>query len=121
MSQTVPVRRPSVVVGFVASVTAQLVMTVVGVWVVVFSEDDISTVSLLALWCVIGTLYEVVVLIVLGRIAKQPSVAGHRPARWETGRLARVISMTATILASLIGFTAAFQVLGPQNDPEVGT
>ncbi|WP_285113657.1 DUF1345 domain-containing protein [Leifsonia sp. fls2-241-R2A-40a] len=121
MSQTLPARRPSVVVGFVASLMVQLVMIVVGVWVVIFAEDDASTLLLLGIWCAIGTLYEITTLIVLGRVAKQPSVDGRRPARWETGRIARLVSMTATIFASLIGFTAAFEVLGPHNDPQTGS
>lgn len=121
MSQTPPQRRPWVVAGFVASLLVQLAMVVVGVWVVVFVEDDTSTLLLLALWCGIGTLYEIAVLVILGRIAQQRVTAGRRPARWETGRIARLISMTATILASLIGFTAAFEVLGPHNDPDVGS
>ena len=121
MSQTLPQRRPWVVTGFVASLVVQLAMVVVGVWVVIFVEDDTSTLLLLTLWCAIGTLYEVAVLVILGRIAQQRVTDGRRPARWETGPIARLISMTATILASLIGFTAAFEVLGPHNDPDVGS
>ncbi|MEN0085692.1 MAG: DUF1345 domain-containing protein [Leifsonia sp.] len=121
MSQTPPVRRPWVVTGFVASLIVQLAMVGVGVWVVVFVEDDTSTLLLLTLWCAIGTLYELAVLIILGRIAQQRVTDGRRPARWETGRVARLVSMTATILASLVGFTAAFEVLGPHNDADVGS
>lgn len=121
MSQTLPQRRPWVVTGFVASLVVQFAMVVVGVWVVIFVEDDTSTLLLLTLWCAIGTLYEVAVLVILGRIAQQRVTDGRRPARWETGRIARLISMTATILASLVGFTAAFEVLGPHNDADVGS
>jgi uncharacterized membrane protein len=123
MSQTAPARRPAIVVGLSASLAAQLVMIVVGIWVIVFTEDedDISTLTLLAVWCAIGTVYEVAVLIVLGRVAKRPARPGDRPARWETGRVSRLISMTATILSSLIGFTAAFQVLALHQDPTVGS
>lgn len=103
------------------SLLVQLVMIVVGVWLVVLSEDDDTTLLLLGLWCAIGTLYELVVLIVLGRAARRPVVDGDRPSRFEVGRVARLVSMTATILASLIGFTAAVQVLGLHNDPEVGS
>ncbi len=109
--------------GFAASLLAQLAMIVVGVWLVVLAEDDESILLLLAVWCAIGTLYEVAVLIVLGRLSKRPAGAGDRPrpSRLETGRLARTVSMTATILASLIGFTAAIQVLGLHNDPQIGS
>jgi uncharacterized membrane protein len=121
MSQSAPVRRPVAVVGLVASLLAQLAMIVVGVWVVVFSEDDATTLELLTVWCGIGTLYLLVVLIVLGRVAKRQAPQGRRPARWETGAVIRVVSMTATILASLIGLGAALQVLAFHNDPEVGS
>ncbi|WP_431220623.1 DUF1345 domain-containing protein [Leifsonia xyli] len=121
MSQSAPVRRPMAVLGFVASLLAQLAMIVVGVWLVVFSEDDATTLELLAAWCGIGTIYLIAVLIVLGRVAKRPPPPGGRPGRWETGRIARLVSMTATILASLIGVTAAVQVLVLHNDPQVGS
>lgn len=80
MSQTLPQRRPWVVTGFVASLVVQLAMVVVGVWVVIFVEDDTSTLLLLTLWCAIGTLYEVAVLVILGRIAQQ-RVTDGRPRR----------------------------------------
>lgn len=121
MPSPLAARRAPIVTGFVLSLLVQVAMIVVGVWLVLLAEDDDSTLLLLALWCVIGTLYEVVVLIVLGRAAKRPPIAGDRPTRFEVGRVARLVSMTATILASLIGFTAAVQVLGLHNDPDVGS
>ncbi len=121
MPSLLAARRAPIVTGFVLSLLVQVAMIVVGVWLVLLAEDDDSTLLLLALWCAIGTLYEVVVLIVLGRAAKRPPIAGDRPTRFEVGRVARVVSMTATILASLIGFTAAVQVLGLHNDPDVGS
>lgn len=108
-------------VGFGASIVAQLAMIVVGVWLLILSEDDATTIELLAIWCGIGTLYLIVVLFALGRIAKKPAPQGARPARWETGRIARLVSMTATILASLIGLGAAVQVLALHNDPQIGS
>lgn len=121
MSAPVSARRAPVVIAFLLSLLVQLAMIVVGVWLVVLSEDDDSTLLLLAVWCTIGTLYEIVVLLVLGRAARRPPVEGDRPSRFEVGRVARLVSMTATILASLIGFTAAVQVLGLHNDPQVGS
>lgn len=121
MSQSAPVRRPAVVLGLIASLAAQLAMIVVGVWLVVLAEDDASTLELLFSWCTIGTLYLLVTLIVLGRVAKRAAPGGGRPARWETGRFFRLVSMTATILASLIGLAAALQVLAFHNDPQVGS
>lgn len=121
MSTVAAARRPRVLLGFGASLLAQLTMIVVGLWAVVLEEDAENTIGLLAAWCAIGTVYEVVVLVVLGRAAKRPAAAAGRPSRFEVGRLARVVSMTATILASLIGFTAALQVLGLHNDPQIGS
>ncbi len=109
-----------VVVGFVASLVAQLAMIVVGVWLVVLSEDDVTTLELLSAWCGLGTVYLLVTLFVLGRLSQRPATGG-RPARWETGRVARLVSMTATILASLIGLAAAIQVLALHKDPELGS
>lgn len=121
MSQSTPVRRPLVVIGLTASLLAQLAMIVVGVWLVVLAEDQSTTLELLAIWCSIGTVYSLVVLIVLGRISKTQPRAGARPARWETGRIARLVSMTATILSSLISLAAAIQVLALHNDPQIGS
>lgn len=121
MSQTQAALRPRVVVGLVVNLAAQLAMIVVGIWLVVLSEDDGSTLLLLGIWCTIATLYEIVALIALSRLAKQPADRAARPAHWQTGRIARIVSMTATILSSLIGFTAAIQVLALHNDPQVGS
>jgi uncharacterized membrane protein len=121
MSTAAAARRPRVLLGFGASVLAQLAMIIVGLWAVVLEEDAENTIGLLAAWCAIGTVYEIVVLIVLGRAATRSAAAAGRPSRFEVGRLARTVSMTATILASLIGFTAALQVLGLHNDPQIGS
>lgn len=121
MSQSAPVRRPTAVLGLAASLLAQLAMIVVGVWLYVDEGDDGTTLGLLAIWCGIGTLYLIVVLIVLGRVARRPGPPGGRLSRWETGRLARIVSWSATVFSSLIGLAAAIQVLGLHNDPEVGT
>ncbi|WP_158863110.1 DUF1345 domain-containing protein [Leifsonia sp. AG29] len=121
MSVAKAIGRPVLVVGFAASLAVQLAMVVVGLWVVFLAEDDRSVTALLAVWCTIGTLYEVVVLIVLGRSSRRPVQSEPGPARWEVGPAARVVSVTATIFASLVGFTAAVQVLGPHNDPAVGS
>ncbi|MDN4614651.1 DUF1345 domain-containing protein [Leifsonia sp. F6_8S_P_1B] len=121
MSTVATARRPRVVLGLVASLAAQLAMIAVGLWAVVLEEDAENTIGLLATWCAIGTVYEIVVLIVLGRAARRPATDVGRPSRFEVGRLARTVSMTATILASLIGFTAALQVLGLHNDPQIGS
>jgi uncharacterized membrane protein len=120
MGQTSSARRPWIVVGLFASLLAQLWMIVVGVWLLVFAEDDASTLALLGFWCSIGTVYLIVALIVLGRVSKRTTADG-RPARWETGRIARLISMTETILASFIGLAAAVQVLALHNDPQLGS
>ncbi|SEH72398.1 Uncharacterized membrane protein [Leifsonia sp. CL147] len=106
--------------GLSASLLAQLWMIVLGVWLLVLAEDDATTLALLASWCSIGTVYLIVALIVLGRVSKRTGADG-RPARWETGRIARLISMTETILASFIGLAAAVQVLALHNDPQLGS
>jgi uncharacterized membrane protein len=121
MSQSQTAIRPRVVIGLAVHLAAQLAMIVVGVWLVVLSEDNTSTLLLLGIWCTIATVYEIVALIALARLAKRPPDPTGRPAQWQTGRMARVISMTATILSSLIGFTAAIQVLALHNDPQVGS
>ncbi|KRC50423.1 hypothetical protein ASE16_05145 [Leifsonia sp. Root227] len=114
--------RPLVVVGFVVSLIAQLGMIVLGVLLIAADDDDATFLILLAVWCGIATLYEAVTLIVLGRLAKRPPPPpGHRPTRIEVSRVARVVSLTATILSSLIGLFAAFSVLGLHNDPTVGS
>lgn len=115
-------RRPLVTLGFVASLIAQLGMILLGILLIGSEEDDTSFLILLSVWCTIATLYEVVALIVLGRLSKRPTAPeGHRPSRIEVSRVARIVSLTATILSSLIGLFAAFSVLGLHNDPTVGS
>ena len=113
-------RRRLALVGYVASLTVQIVMVVLGIGFII-TEDPFEANVALGLWCVLGTLYAVVALVILGRIAKrsdQPQA--RRPSRLEIGRPARIVSFTATILASFVGLGAATQVLALSNDPSFG-
>lgn len=114
-------RRPLIAAGYVVSLTVQLAMVVLGV-LFVSAEDDRTVVLFLVLWCLVGTLYAAIALVVLGRQARREvQTPADRPGRIELSRPARIVSLVATILASLIGLVAAIQVLGIHNDPEVGS
>jgi uncharacterized membrane protein len=112
-------RRPLATAGYVVSLTVQLVMVVLGLFFIL-AEGEADVLSSLILWCTVGTLYAVVALVVLGRLSRHPGGAASRPGRVELSRPARIVSMTATILASLTGLVAAVQVLGIHSNPDVG-
>lgn len=91
---------------------AQLGLCVLGFFPVVVAEKDQSILELLALWCLLGSVYSVVILVRLSREARIiPPASRAVPAAAELAPAVRILTVVATALASLIGLTAAAQVL----------
>ncbi|MFJ3959295.1 DUF1345 domain-containing protein [Arthrobacter sp. NPDC090010] len=90
----------------------QLALCVLGFFPVMVAEKDLSVLSLLALWCLFGTVYSVVMIVRLGRQAGVVQTAEQAvPVAAEISPVARIVTIAATVLASMIGVTAAAQVL----------
>ncbi|WFR84672.1 DUF1345 domain-containing protein [Arthrobacter sp. Y-9] len=98
--------------GFIVHLIAQLGLCVLGFFPVVVAEKDQSILELLGLWCLLGSVYSVVILVRLSREARIiPPASQAVPAAAEIAPAVRILTVVATALASLIGLTAAAQVL----------
>lgn len=103
-------------VAYVLSLLWQLCMVVVGITFATTDDYEDGFFSLL-LWCGLGTVYAIVVIIVLGRLSRRDRPAtSHQPSRIELSRPARIVSTSATILASFVGLGAATELLALRHD-----
>lgn len=92
-------------------------MVIVGLLFTTTDDYEDGFVTLL-IWCGLGTVYAIIVIIVLWRLsaADRPATS-HQQSRIELSRPARIVSTTATILASLVGLSAATELLALRNEP----
>ena len=120
MSLMVTRRRVWAVAATVFSMVVQAALIVLGLEIVVIDATDVEIFALMGIWCAIGVVYTVVVLIVLGRIAKRRARVANAPARFEVSPLVRVVSIVATIVPSLIGLIAAVMVVITDVPEEFG-
>ncbi|TAJ46068.1 MAG: DUF1345 domain-containing protein [Herbiconiux sp.] len=112
-------KRGWLLVGFILSSLAQLGLVALGLSYL-FDESDFGGAFILLTWCLAGSLYVLVAVIVLGRLSRQSTDRPLRPSRLEVGRVARVVAFVSTILTSLIGVAAAIQLVSYRSDPEWG-
>lgn len=104
-------------IAYVLSLVWQLGMVVVGLRFAL-TDDYEDAFSALLLWCGLGTVYAIVVIVVLGRLSRADRVAtAPRASRIELSRPARIVSTAATILASMVGLGAATELLALRNEP----
>lgn len=121
----------------VVDLASQIVLIAIGVYVVMgdsslfdpSDEIDAAAVAVpLLLWCAFGTAYWVGAVIACFVSSRRRPVPRGTPQaegplsrlvdRLETHPAARVISTSATFLASLVGLAAAVQLLWLRNDPD---
>lgn len=110
-------RRAVFVAGLAVSLLTQL--TMVGLGIAFINSESSTALLILLTWCLLGTTYAVVVLIVLGFMSRRNRSEAARPPKLELSRTVRIFSSAATLFASLVGLVAAFQVLSPQVGPDL--
>jgi uncharacterized membrane protein len=103
--------------GRIVNLAALSLIVALGV-VFIVGEDPEFEIIVLLLWCLLSTGYAFAWIIVLGRISRAdwrgvPTLIATRPP-------SRIASLVTTILSSLIGVTAASQLLLLRTDPELG-
>lgn len=102
----------------VIDLIVQLALIALGLSILL-SEDDSSTVGLIALWGGVGFLYWTASVIAVGvSVRRGPERAPRWLARVELHPLANVVLTTATFVASLVGLIAAAEVLVLRDDPD---
>ena len=84
------------------------------------AEDEFSGLEWLAIWCSLGTLYAIVAIAVVGRSSRSAADADGRPSDIQLSKLARALTYVFTVLTSLVGLSAAIQVLVFRFDPDFG-
>ena len=105
--------------GRVVNLVALLSVLAFGVAFIFADENTEWQLTTLALWCLLSTIYMIVWMSILGRIARSTwrgsaSIISTRPP----GRFA---SLLVTILSSIIGVTAASELLVLRSDPAFGS
>ena len=105
--------------GRVVNLVALMIVLAFGVAFIFADENTEWQLTTLALWCLLSTVYMIVWMSILGRIARSTwrgsaSIISTRPP----GRFA---SLLVTILSSIIGVTAASELLVLRSDPAFGS
>ncbi|WP_173923367.1 DUF1345 domain-containing protein [Agromyces sp. Marseille-P2726] len=102
--------------GRVLNLVVLTVIVAFGVLFVFADEDSwFQLVSLFA-WCLLSTIYLIVWLVILGRLSR--TIWHASPALIATRPPSRLASMIITILSSLIGVSAASELLVLRDDPD---
>lgn len=103
----------------IVNLVALAVIVALGLVFIVASDDRLFELAVLASWCLVSTTYMLVWMIALGRISRSewrgiPTLIATRPP-------SRGAALITTILSSLIGVTAASELLVLRADPDFGS
>ena len=114
-----PITSAGVVAVRVANLVVLAVVVVLGlvfVWVTDGTETELLW---LGAWCLVSTLYMIAWLSVLGWLSRR----SWRTATTVVGARApsRIAALVTTIVSSLIGLTAASELLVLRDDPDLGS
>jgi uncharacterized membrane protein len=103
----------------VLNLVALAVIVAVGLLFIVADPDSDMQIGALVGWCLLSTVYMIVWMSVLGRISRRAWRAESTPiAMRPPGRAA---SLVITILSSLIGISAASELLVLRDDPDLSS
>lgn len=121
---------------FVVDILCQIALMVLGFYIVLgdvfspYEEDHVSIIEFLVTWCIFGTLYglgAIAATFISSRRAPQPlgTLPADRPLqrfvyRVEHSPIARFITTISTFIVSIVGLTAAVELLVLRNDPDWG-
>ncbi|MFE5408650.1 DUF1345 domain-containing protein [Microbacterium sp. NPDC056569] len=101
---------------------ADLLVQLALIWLglaIILAEDVEGTLDALAGWCVLGSLYWLASVIVVGTSVKRSRIAAPRwIGRFDAHPVVAAVSVTATFLASIVGIIAATEILVLRNDPD---
>lgn len=106
--------------GYAAAFLGQTGMIALGVMINFVTDDMHTQLDWMGAWALLGTLYAVVTLVVLGIASQRRAPIDGSPHRFVFSRPARMIATSTTILASATGLTAALRVLALNPDGLVG-
>jgi uncharacterized membrane protein len=105
--------------GRIVNLVALLVIVAVGLLFVFADEESDVQIGALATYCVLSTVYMIVWMFILGRISRRSWDVTSAPTAIRPPN--RLASLLITILSSLIGISAASELLVLRSDPEFGS
>lgn len=104
--------------GVIIGLVVQVVLAVLG-WTVAGESVEDDPGAVIFVWCVIGTVYALVMVIALSIDSRDE--AGRRPSRIQANAVVRWTSLIASLVSGLVGLTASFLILfgGPDEEAKV--
>lgn len=102
------------VIGFFTNWGVQLVLTALGI-AAIFETSQ----AYIVLWCVLGSLYALGVVIVCARLSNRPSRVSPLGLNWRFHKVAGFVTWVFTIVPMLIGVTGAMQIIVSNSYPEL--
>lgn len=102
--------------GVVAGLLVQLVLTGLGIAVVALSWDGEPT-GLITLWCLIATVYALVMVVSLS-FSVRSDTADHRPSLIQASAGVRWVSLLASIISGVVGLLGSFLVIFGGDEPD---
>ena len=103
----------------ILNVISLAVIVTLGLVFIFVSDDRGFELTVLAAWCFVSTVYMIVWMTILGRISRSERRGTATPL--STRPPSRSVALITTILSSLIGVTAASELLVLREDPDFGT
>jgi uncharacterized membrane protein len=103
----------------IVNVISLAVIVTLGLVFIFASDDRGFELTVLAAWCLVSTVYMIVWMMILGRISRSERRGTTTPL--STRPPSRSAALITTILSSLIGITAASELLVLREDPDFGT
>lgn len=103
----------------IVNVISLTVIVALGLVFIFASDDRGFELTVLAAWCFVSTVYVIVWITILGRISRSERRGTTTPL--STRPPSRSAALITTILSSLIGVTAASELLVLREDPDFGT
>jgi uncharacterized membrane protein len=106
--------------GVVWGLASQLLLVAIGAGFPLALAEEIPD-AVVLVWCVVGTIYAGVMLIALAFAAWSPPTGlPHRPTRLQAHPVVQVVAIVSSLVAALIGISAAVMVVLLKDDPNDG-
>lgn len=102
-------------VGVVVGLMVQVILAMLG-WTVVNESEDHQPDLTMALWCLLGTCYSLVMVIALSIDSRHEG--GRRPTRLQANMVVRWTSLIASLISGMVGLVASFMVVVGGPDAE---
>lgn len=101
--------------GVIVGLVVQVILALLG-WSVVNEAEDHHPDLTMFVWCLLGTLYALVMVVALSIDSRREG--GHRPTRLQANIAVRWTSLIASLISGLVGLVASYMVVVGGPDAE---